>query len=81
MAAIATFKGAFHGFHYIVDMAGRQSIVAAVDEGELPGLYGTGKPLNGSPGPQIAGGRSAIVRKPGLLATRTNPSARALLAR
>ena len=37
--------------------------------------------LNGSPGPQIAGGRSAIVRKPRLLAVRTSGSARALLAR
>jgi hypothetical protein len=44
VAVIATFKGAFHGFHYIVDMAGGESIFAAVDEGELPGLYGTEKP-------------------------------------
>jgi hypothetical protein len=37
--------------------------------------------LNGSPGPQIAGGRRAMVRKPGFSAASTNSSAGALLAR
>ena len=33
-AAIATLEGAFHCFHYIIDVAGRKSVVAAVDEGK-----------------------------------------------
>src|SRR4029077_5086012 len=47
-----------------------------------PELIACGSPrLNGSPGPQSAGGRSARVRKLSLLAANTIGSARALLAR